>query len=196
MQIAGDNFDVEERIGQESEPNEFDVDHRFSSEDNDWLQESDKEEIKEINPEAIPYFNRTQPTKLKKHHSKTQNFLEEKEESKSGSQAQKSEMDKIHDFMEEWDEELKSVDQTAKRNRMFEEPRNNQINQTMVNIIPKPSNPLFQTNVTNIELSSKLRNDNTNSQARRRTTVIQAEIIESDRKQQSAMGPRDSVSLV
>lgn len=102
IQPNPENFDVEEIIGQESDQNDLDVDHRFSSENDQRMYDSDKEEVKVVSREETPNLHKKAPKKMhKKSPYKNDSYFEEKEENKSNSNGPKSEMDKIHDFMEE-----------------------------------------------------------------------------------------------
>lgn len=88
------------------------------------------------------------------------------------------------------------MDQTLKKDLNLDDVNNSQNYNTMVHIIQKSKNNEVHINPQNVEINSRLRMENTNSQSRRRTTVMHNEMMERERKQQSAIGPRDSVSLV
>jgi hypothetical protein len=97
---------------------EQDVDHRFSSEGsvvND--DDGDKEEVKNISAEITPNKFDKPLVKLQDmspydNKAFNRNLVEDR---KSESADKKSEIDQIHAFMDECHEELKSMDQTLKR---------------------------------------------------------------------------------
>ena len=101
------------------------VDHRFSSEEGSVVHnidsEGDKEEVKNISSEVTPNkFNKPLIKMATKgpYDNKAFEQVQRIEERKSESNEKQSEIDKIHAFMDECKEELKSMDQTLKRDRL------------------------------------------------------------------------------
>jgi hypothetical protein len=96
-----------EQSQRERNPNEQDVDHRFSSEeDENPRNNSDKEEVK-MNVKYSPNLFERSPKKLENPYmDRTQNI--EKQDRPNLESRQKSEIEEIHEFMDECREELKS----------------------------------------------------------------------------------------
>lgn len=94
-------------------PNEQDVDHRFSSEEDELPRnDNDKEEVKVNNKYSPNIFERS-PKKLDNPYmDRTQNI--EKLDRSNSESRQKSELEEIHEFMDECREELKSVGEAVK----------------------------------------------------------------------------------
>ena len=94
-------------------PNEQDVDHRFSSEEDEpHRNQSEKEEVK-MNKGFSPNLLGRTPQKLDNPYmDRTQNI--ERADRSIMESRQKSEIEEIHEFMDECREELKSVDDAVK----------------------------------------------------------------------------------
>jgi hypothetical protein len=92
--------------------NDQDVDHRFSSEEDEAHNSDDKEEVKMNIKNTSNLFENTPQKSENPYMDRTQN-LEKINKSNSESR-QKSEIDELHEFMDECKEELKSVGEVGR----------------------------------------------------------------------------------
>lgn len=122
IQLHGiiENDDFREARPSDIQNQEQEIDHRFSSEGSVVNDKNENEEIKEIQQislEKTPNKFEKPLVKMMPSSSPYDNDAFESnriEERKSESAEKQSEIDKIHAFMDEWHEELKSMDQTLK----------------------------------------------------------------------------------
>jgi hypothetical protein len=92
--------------------NEIDVDHRFSSEEDENHRSDHKEEVKMNIKNTSNIFEMTPQKSENPYMDRTQN-LEKNDRSNSESKG-KSDLDELHEFMDECKEELKSVGEVVR----------------------------------------------------------------------------------